>query len=223
MKKRSFRLELLVAVALVLFSTSAAVAEVGIGPYIDFGSGGGELEWDDTNRSWDVLTGTAGVGFALDTAPVGPSVFNYRLNVGLESRAFEDDDNDDNSLEMGGIGVENIFGFAVVRKPTLRWWIGPLLRVGVYGGESDDYWDISSGDRVKIDDAELVEVGIGVATGVNIPLGKSRKVILAPTAGLRFVGVGGEATYINYSAGTRTDRDLTGGYSTAFVNLAVLF
>lgn len=213
---------LLCATALALFCASTSVAAVGIGPYVDLSSGGGELEWDYDGYDWDVNVGAAAAGFALDTAPLGPSIFNYRLNVGLEGQTLEEDDYEDNALEMGGITVENVFGFAVVRKPTLRWWIGPLVRFGFYSGETDIYYDSRIGDHVKTE-ADLFEFGVGAATGVNIPLGKSRQIILAPSAGIRFIGVSGEGEYTNYDAGYSYEDDISGGYTSAFVNCAVLF
>lgn len=217
-----------VALTLLLCCVSTAGAEIGIGPYVDLGAGGGELEWDGPGYSWDVGVGTAAVGFVLDTAPIGPAVFNYRLNVGFEGQVLEEDDNEDNALEMSGVTVENIFGFAVVRKPTLRWWVGPLVRFGYYAGETDDYIAPDPGvgpltfSRYRTE-AELFEFGVGAATGLNIPVGKARSMFLAPTVGFRVVGIGGEGEIHNLDTGTVIEDDLTGSYSTVFVNFALLF
>lgn len=215
-------------VALVLSFSSGAVAGVGIGPYIDLAGGSGEMEWDTygdgwanlgfNTETWDVDAGSGAIGFVLDTAPTGPSVFNYRLNVGLEAQNFED--NYGIEMKVGGLVVENVFGFALVRKPNLRWWIGPLVRFGYYSGETDDYFE--GGFRKKTE-ADLFEFGIGAVTGVNIPVGKSKNVILAPSAGVRFIGVGGDGTVTNLDTGTSFDDDLSGGFTTAFVNFALLF
>ncbi len=215
-------------VALVLSFSSAAVAGVGIGPYVDLAGGSGEMEWDTAGNgwgnvgfnteTWDVDAGSGAIGFVLDTAPTGPGAFNYRLNVGLESQTLEDS----NGIEMqaGGLVIENVFGFALVKKPNLRWWAGPLVRFGFYSGETDDYYYL--GDRTKTE-ADLFEFGVGAVTGLNIPVGKSKKVILAPSAGVRFIGVGGEGTVTNLDTGTSFNDDISGGISTVFVNFALLF
>lgn len=215
-------------VALVLSFSNVALAGVGIGPYIDLAGGGGEMEWDTagdgwgdigfSTETWDVDAGSGAIGFVLDTAPTGPSTFNYRLNVGLESQTLEDDYGIE--MRMGGLVIENVFGFALVKKTNLRWWVGPLVRFGFYSGETDDYYYL--GDRTKTE-ADLFEFGVGAVTGLNIPVGKSKKVILAPSAGVRFIGVGGEGTVTNLDTGTSFNDDISGGISTVFVNFALLF
>jgi hypothetical protein len=216
------------ALVLLLGCVTTADAEIGIGPYVDLGAGGGELEWNGPGYSWDVGVGTAAVGFALDTAPIGPAAFSYRLNVGFEGQVLEDVDNEDNALDLSGVTVENVFAFSVVRRPTLRWWVGPLVRFGFYSGETDEYVAPDPGvgpvtfSRYRTE-AELFEFGIGAATGVNIPVGKARAMILAPTVGFRVVGVGGEGEIHNLDTGTVIEDDLSGSYSTVFVNFALLF
>jgi hypothetical protein len=225
---RKSLLTLLLVAVLLLFQVATVAAGVGLGPYVDLAGGSGEMEWDTAGdgwadigfntETWDVDAGSGAIGFVLDTAPTGPSVFNYRLNVGLEAQNFED--NYGIEMKVGGLVVENVFGFALIRKPNLRWWAGPLVRFGFYSGETDDYFYL--GDRTKTE-ADLFEFGIGVVTGVNIPVGKSKKVILAPSAGVRFIGVGGEGTVTNLDTGASFDDDLSGGFTTAFINFALLF
>ncbi|HAD03493.1 MAG: hypothetical protein A2091_10350 [Desulfuromonadales bacterium GWD2_61_12] len=217
----------LVAVFLLLL-VSGAAAGVAIGPYVDLAGGGGEMEWDTNGNSWDnggfstnewdVDAGSGAIGFVLDTAPTGPAPFNYRLNVGLEAQTLEDDFGIE--MNLGGLVVENVFGFAIMRKPNLRWWAGPLLRFGFYSGETDTFYFL--GDRTRTE-ADLFELGVGAVTGVNIPIGKNKKVILAPSAGVRFIGIGGEATVKNLDTGVEFTDDISGGISMAFVNFALLF
>ena len=189
---------------------------VGIGPYVDVAGGSGTFEWDVSNSEFDVDVGTGAIGLAIDTAPTGRSGFNYRLNIGLEAQALEDDS--DITMNLGGLTVENVFGFAVIQQPNLRWWLGPLVRIGYYSGETDDYYDF--GDRYKTE-GDFFEFGIGVATGINVRV--NRNVVLAPSAGVRFIGASGEGTIINYTTGTRETEDLTGSISTVFLNFALLF
>jgi hypothetical protein len=207
---------LLLLVAVVYGCPTPARA-VGIGPYVDFSGGSGEFEWDRSNFEFDVDVATGAVGLAIDTAPTGRSYFNYRLNIGLEAQDLEDDSG--TTMELGGLTIENVFCFTVANQPRLRWWVGPLVRLGFYSGETDFYYD-SFGDLNRTE-ADLFEFGIGVATGLNIRV--NRNLILAPSAGFRFIGASGEGEIINYTAGTRDEEDLTGGFSTLFVNFALLF
>lgn len=215
---RKLRLTLLLIAALSLFLVSIAAAGVGMGPYVDLSAGSGEMEWDNGGGTWDVDAGSGAIGFALDTAPMGPSRFSYRLNVGLEAQTIEDDAGVE--MGLGGVAVENVFAFAIMNKPNLRWWAGPLVRFGFYSGETDPYYDL--GDRYETE-ADLFEFGIGGVTGLNIPVGKSKKLILAPSAGVRFIGIGGEGTTTNLDTGTSISDDLSGGVTMGFVNFALLF
>jgi len=207
---------LLLLTASVCVSPAPARA-IGIGPYVDFSGGSGNFEWERSNSDFDVDAGVAAIGLAIDTAPTGKSYFSYRLNIGFEGQNLED--NSDTTMEMGGLTVENVFAFAVMNQPNLRWWVGPLLRFGYYSGETDYYFD-SYGDLNKTE-ADLFEYGVGVATGMNIRI--SRNMVLAPSVGLRFIGASGEGTVINYTIDTRDKEDLTGNYSTLFANFALLF
>jgi len=215
---KQLSLMMFVVPAFLLTLASGVSAGVGLGPYVDLSGGSGELEWDSGGGTWDVTAGSGAIGFVLDTAPRGSATFNYRLNVGLESQSLEDDDGV--TMDVGGLVVENVFGFALVKKPNLRWWAGPLVRFGFYSGETDDYYVL--GDRTKTE-SDLFEFGIGAVTGVNIPVGKSKKLILAPSAGVRFIAISGEGTVKNLDTGTSVTDDLSGGISTVFVNFALLF
>jgi hypothetical protein len=190
---------------------------VGIGPYFEFSGGSGEFEWDRSNIEFDVDVGTGSVGLVIDSAPTGGSFFNYRFNIGYERQDLEDDFN--TTMELDGLVIENIFGFAVVNQPNMRWWIGPLLRFGFYSGETDAYLD--SFGELNRTETDLFEFGIGAAAGINMRV--ARNLVLAPSAGIRFIGASGEGTVVNYDAGTRIDEDLTGSFSTVFINFALLF
>ncbi len=191
---------------------------VGIGPYIDFSGGSGTFEYDSDNYEFDVDTGTGAIGLALDTDPTGRSYFSYRLNIGYERQDLEEDY--DITWKMRGLAVENVFAFAVARGPNMRWWVGPLVRFGFYSGDTDDYYYFYSGDRYK-SEADLFEFGIGVATGVNIRV--SRNLVLAPSAGFRFIGASGDRYRDRSQYRERFEEDLTGNFSTAFINFALLF
>lgn len=207
----------LLCVTILGVSAGRAKAALAMGPYFDLSSGDGSFEWDSDNFDFDVDSRGAAIGFALDSAPTGPANFNYRLNIGLERQDLEDEFDD--TLEMGGFVVESVFGFALVRQQDFRWWVGPLVRIGFYSGETDDYYD-SNGDRSRTE-ADLVEFGIGIATGINFRIGPHA--YLAPSAGIRFIGAAGEGTVKNFAQHTQFEDDLSGDMTNVFVNLSLLF
>ncbi len=182
------------------------VFAVAVGPYLDLSKGSGEFEWNWGGSSFDFDAWSGAVGFVLDTAPTNESVFNYRLNVGVARQDLDFKDSVGTTFELTGVAVENVFGFALVREPGLRWWVGPLVDLGYYAGESKD-------DSIK--DVGIFELGIGAATGMNFRAG--RNVIIAPSVGVRFTGAVGNAK----SAGIK--EDFSAGFTTGFANLAVLF
>lgn len=213
---RTLTLALVCAVILGV-PAGRAEAALAMGPYIDLSSGDGTFEWDSDFDDFDVDSSSAAIGFALDSAPTGPANFNYRLNIGIERQDLEDEFDD--TLEMGGFVVESVFGFPLVRQQDFRWWAGPLVRIGFYSGETDDYYD-SYGNRSRTE-ADLFELGIGLATGINVRIGPHT--YLAPSAGVRFIGAAGEGTVKNLDQHTEFEDDLSGGMTTLFVNFSLLF
>lgn len=206
----------LMCFAILGISVGRGEAKVSMGPYFDFSSGSGTFEWDSDGIEFDVDSRNAAVGFALDST-TDHSIFNYRLNIGIERQDLEDEYGD--TLEMGGIVFDNVFGFAMVRQQNFRWWAGPLVRIGFYSGETDDYYD-TYGDRSKTE-VDLFEFGIGVATGINLRVGPHT--LLAPSAGIRFIGASGTGTFKNFDLHTQYDDDLSGGMTNFFVNFSLLF
>lgn len=194
-----------------------AGATLAMGPYLDVSSGSGSFEWDSASHDFDVDSNSAAVGFALDSGPLSQSPYTYRLNVGFEAQTLEDESGSD--LEMGGIVIENVFGFALVRQRDFRWWAGPLVRIGFYSGETDDYTDYN-GDRYRTE-ADLFEFGVGLATGINVRIGPH--IYLAPSAGIRYIGASGTGTDKNLTRHTEYEDDLTGNTTNLFVNFALLF
>lgn len=192
---------LLTVLCFCLLTTN--VFAVAVGPYLDLSKGSGDFEWDAAPNNIDIDVRSGAVGVVIDTAPTNESVFNYRLNVGIARQDIED--NFGTTFELTGLAVENVFGFALVREPGLRWWLGPLVDLGFYGGES----------KVGDVDVQAFEFGIGAATGMNFRAG--RNVIIAPSIGFRLTGATGNAK----SAGVK--EDFSAGFTTGFVNLAVLF
>jgi hypothetical protein len=211
---------LLGLVALVFISSlwcSSALA-VGIGGYVDVSGGSGDAEWDSDFQSWDIDASAAAFGFVLDTAPMNERTFNYRLNAGLAAQNFEDDFGVE--MEAGGIYAENIFGFALIRDENVRWWLGPLVRVGIYSGETDTF---NTGGGTQQIDFDYAEIGFGAVTGVNFNI--NGRVILAPSIGFRHCVFAGTGEINEYVGGWHYyfEKDITGEVTSAFANFAVLF
>lgn len=207
----------LLGTVILAASVDNAEAVVAMGPYLDISSGSGNLEWDSDHSEFDVDASGGGVGFALDSTRGDQANFNYRLNVGFEGQNLKDET--DLKMKMGGIVVENIFGFAIMRQPDMRWWAGPLLRIGFYSGETDDYYD-TYGDRSKTE-ADLFEFGVGVATGITLKIGPH--IYLAPSAGVRFIGISGTGTVKNFDLHSQYEDDLSGNLTNLFVNFSLMF
>jgi hypothetical protein len=198
-------------------SAGRAEAALAMGPYLDVSSGTGTFEWDRDNYEFDVDSSSAAAGFTLNSPPTDRSTFNYRLNVGVEGQNLKDEY--DTTMEMGGIALDNVFGFALVRQRDFRWWAGPLVRIGFYSGETDEHYD-RYGDRYKTE-VDLFEFGIGVATGINLQVGPHT--YLAPSAGIRYIGASGTGTVKNLDLHTQYDDDLSGNTTNIFVNFSLLY
>ncbi len=201
-----------------LFSGQAAAIDMGL--YIDFSGGSGSYEWDSSALEIDFDMRTSAFGFALDTAAMDESWFNYRLNVGLEGQVFDEDEQDgEATTDVNGFTVENVFGFAIKSTPRLRWWAGPLLRFGAYHGDSDTYFVFATPFKTELD---LVESGIGLVTGVNLKV--ANNLTLAPSLGVRSINAAGTVAIVNQDTGaTIIDEDLSGHSTNLFVNFALLF
>jgi hypothetical protein len=184
-----------------VFCSSSLSADFGV--FLQGSSGSGEFEPDDPyDPKFDIDTETRSFGFVLDTATTDESVFNYRLNVGYSSFTLEDDYGDE--LDSKGIYADNIFGFALMKSETFRWWLGPSLIVGYYSGDDFDV------------DYSFFEFGVGIVSGMNFKLGS---VILSPSIGVRWNGYGG----IFEEKGTSYEEDFTFNSTVGFLNLALLF
>jgi hypothetical protein len=144
--------------------------------------------------------------------------FNYRLNAGLAAQNIEDDFGFE--IEAGGIYAENIFGFALIRDENVRWWLGPLVRVGIYSGETDTF---NTGGGTQQIDFDYIELGIGAVTGLNFNI--NDRLILAPSLGFRICGFAGTGEINEYVGGVHYywEEDISGGTTSAFANFAVLF
>jgi hypothetical protein len=214
----------LVLLMTVAFASQSAYA-IGIGGYLS--GRAGSQEWDMQGDAQIVtpfgtfsadfdepidgdLTG-AGLGFVLDTAPARNSVFSYRLNLGVAALNVDFDEpvlgisaiNDE--LELVGITFDNSFGFKLFRVDAVRLWLGPRLRVGLYGGEL--------GGPFEDFDAVLVELGAGGVFGANINIGDA--FTIGVSGGLMYSGYAGVIDIID-------DEELIGPGNTVFVNVSFM-
>lgn len=198
-----------ISVLTVLLFTSNAFA-IGLGMYIDLGGGSGEAEYDFQGADeFDIDTKFFGIGFQLETNPLSAKkVFSYRFQAGLEAREFEDDDNV--TLELGGLVINNIFAFGGNPSEKIRLWGGPQILVGLYGGETDKEY---LGDEISFIGAAF---GLGLAGGANFGVG-SGEIILTTTIGMRALGFSGKSEWYNQ------DEDLSGNATEVFLSVGILF
>jgi len=196
---------------LLAFSGGSAFA-LGLGFYGTVQGGGGN--WELENQSGvkfyddDGDTGRLGIGFALDTAVARDKLFNYRLNVGLERFDIDFDNSGGTTGEFLGLAVDNTFGFGVMRTEKVRLWIGPRVRVALYGGDYDNDSTVDIG---------LFEFGVGGVFGANFHVGPT--VSLGFETGVMFSGYGGEVE-TNFAG---VEYDLTGSSANLFLNGVVMF
>ena len=196
--------------ALALFLVANNSFALSLGMYINLGGGSGEAEYDFTDsEEFDFDTGFFGLGFKFETDPLFKKrVFSYRFQAGIESRDIEGDENE--TLELGGLVINNTFAFGRKTSETIYLWIGPQVSVGFYSGETDEEY---LGDEISFSG---VGVGIGVAGGANFKLGGGNT-ILTTTLGLRSVGFSGEAEWY------AEDEDFKGNAAEVYLSLGIYF
>lgn len=170
------------------FYSSSALA-VGLGGYLELGTGSGDFEYDEPySEEFNIDSSTVGIGFMLETNPLDrDKVFSYRFQAGFEGRDLEDDDGV--TMETAGVLISNSFAFGGNVASNVRLWAGPQVLFGFYGGESD---------RAREGEKEEISVaifGLGVACGINIDVGNSGKVIIPITLSVRRMGYGGETEW----------------------------
>ena len=207
MKKAPLFICTLVLAVLLFVSNSFAIS---FGMYIDLGGGSGEAEYDFSGaEEFDIDTSFSGIGFQFETNPQSAKkVFSYRFQAGFESRDIEDEENV--TLELGGLVINNTFAFGGNPSKNIRLWGGPQVLVGFYGGETDREY---LGDEISFSGAAF---GVGVAGGGNFGLG-SGKTILTTTIGVRSLGFAGKAEWYD------EDEELKGNSTEFFLSIGILF
>lgn len=171
----------------------------------------------------------------MDTAVDNARLFNYRLNVGIESTTLEIENyspasvkGSNPSLRYGdsmfstkfdlvGISTTHDFGFALYRNASVRLWAGPSLYTSLSAGEISKTYPGNEGfgDRIT-----LLGFGLGPTLGININF--SRHLTLAIKGGVRFVGHAGFIEHKKRFSSVDEDT-LTMFSNEPFINLSLLF
>jgi opacity protein-like surface antigen len=182
MKKSFYALFILLICSATSYFTPDAGA-IGIGVYGN--GGGGQIMWDNNTPEMRF-----GGGFILDTNCAGNNLFNYRLNLGVNSLITKYQSYDEywiysqsafqlipnssyEKIYMKGttsveISMSHVFGFGVLRTQNIRLWLGPeVFLAGTTG-------------HVK-----GVTAGLGIALGLNINIGDSFTISISGSGRLR--------------------------------------
>ncbi len=192
------------AVLMTVFTVTAGATGVGFYFSGGYGTADYDLEYDhDRDYSFDSDTNTQGFGFILDTAVLRNSVFNYRLTAGYEEVEY-----DDSYAVLDRLALSHTFGFALVRTPFMRVWMGPQIRM-TYTYGSDDY----------IDYRHIYGMGFGFNMGTNFALG--RVAVMSLDMGYRTLGQFGSFRDYYYEEDARGD--FVGWEAEAFFKMSFLF
>jgi hypothetical protein len=200
----------LLIVLLMVAASGREVSAIGFGAYLSGQRGSGDWEIEEQAFPFTLIKADGdlrhfGIGFVLDTAPAQDRLFSYRLNVGLEEFNADLDDLGD-ALKLGGVSVNNTFGFQIFRSADVRLWAGPHVVTGFYGGALKE---------LDFVDVALVEFGAGGSFGADFAAGE--RLSFSIVTGFTFSGFGGK---IEFFTG---DDDLRGNGGSAFVNLSLIW
>lgn len=181
---------------------------LGLGGSVGFGGGSGTVKYDNPGSDeFSVDAGSFGISFLLETDPLSEELFSYRLNAGFEALNLEDDAGV--TAELGGLVFDNTFAFRLAGDSSWRLWLGPQVRLGFYGGETDKEF---LGDKVEY---SAFAFGLGPVFGGNWAVGED--LILGFDTGIRWTGYSGTAEWGGYS------EDVTISTSVFFVNFDIMF
>ena len=164
-----------VVLAAILLLPGAATA-LGLGGNLTYSYRTGTWQGEDTAlgsnidyADLDFSSNDLGVGLTLDTAVARDRLFNYRLNVNYQ-HAWLNPSSPDlptiNEFEYDGAEIDNIFGFGVMRRENLRWWIGPSIRFAL--GRAL----LRANGGALVQALPQADIGAGIVTGVNLHWGK---------------------------------------------------
>ena len=184
-------LPLMIAIS-TLFCAGPSLA-FGVGAYFEYLHGDGELDSNLTSlfsgiNDAEFEADKFGVGFALDTNLAQNRLFNYRLMIGYQktNRDFDAVANVPlpgsvftlGNLDAHGFSFNSAFGFGLLRRPHLRLWAGPAIRLGV------DVFDTNN------DDIDLVDFSAGGGPVVGLNFHAGQHLTIGLTAGYQYLYVG---------------------------------
>ena len=132
---------------------------------LNFDSGGKKTEKGDAMKF--------GLGFSYDSNVAKDELLNYRLNVGWENVDLNVN-HSSRSESYNSLNVDNTLGFGLFSNQSMRFWMGPELRLGYFKGSGNGF----------MDDARSFIWGLGGAVGLNMHL--SQDYDLAFTTGVRW-------------------------------------
>ncbi len=203
--KKTIKTVLLLAFALG-FGWSGALAS-GMGFYGQVGFGSSDWEMDGDNGSdvdRDARESVFGLGYLFDTNVARDALINYRVKLGYEYADINFDDiSSSEATHM--LHIDNILGFSPYRTKTLRFWVGPEVRVLYRWGDGSNLTK----------DLDGIGIGIGPVMGLNMHMGKNQS--FSVSTGIRRSVFGGSW----HSSGGNNNFTTTD--TTVYVNFAFLF
>ncbi|MBN2160404.1 MAG: hypothetical protein JW807_13500 [Spirochaetes bacterium] len=171
----------IVSIICLILTTSHAWT-VGIGAY---GAGGvSSSRWNanskEASRTSDYFYGG---GLIIDSAVARDVLLNYRFKGGYEKYLFQGFGSVSTGRPISRVNTSHTFGFGIVRKEKVRFWIGPQLGLGYIWGERKftdytifvnssftgplyQYVPYRSGVSYK-----FVSMNLGLELGLNINIG----------------------------------------------------
>lgn len=202
---------------IIILSTS--LYAVGLGIAFPYGTGNTDYDIYDADAS------QIGINFIFDTNVAKQSVFNYRLNVGVEFfnhdweyeyyyydyyYGYSSYDYLYGTNEGIRIVTDHTFGFGIVKSRVVRLWLGPTVRFGYITG---DYAGITLGGGLTL-------LGLNFNMGPVFTLALEAGYLF--DADIYFDGV--EIDEYSYNAGTWVYESSDAGINNMFVaKLSILF
>ena len=201
---RQMKKILAAAVFCAAFTASQALA-ASYGFYFEGAGGIGSMDFESDNAT-DTDVEAYGFGFVADTNATGKKALGWRMEVGLESMDIDFDTG--YSLDLDGLAVEAALEIPLKKSGVVRWWFGPLVRLGIYNGDFSGIGD---------DNVDVYTAAAGAALGMNLFPNPEGSFCTAVTVGGRFTGL-----YAQHDAPGETDEGL-GWQTTGFLNIAFLW
>lgn len=128
---RQMKKFLAAAVFCAAFGASQAQA-ASYGFYFEGAGGIGNMDFESMNAT-DTDVETFGFGFMADTNATGKKALGLRFEAGLESMDIDLDTG--STLDLDGVAVQAALEIPFKKSGVVRWWFGPLVRLGIYNGD----------------------------------------------------------------------------------------